>query len=65
MPTLPACVITNLSEPSTTSAITYKIQMRGLSTDAAIFVNRTKEDRDTANYEPRLTSSITVMEVLP
>lgn len=57
--------IMHLDSPSTTSAITFKIQMRGLSADAAIYVNRTQADRDTANYEPRLTSSITVMEVLP
>ena len=50
-----------LDTPSTTSATTYKIQ--AISSGATYYVNRTLTDRDTAQYDPRLASSITVMEI--
>ena len=51
-----------LDSPSTTSATTYKIQLRHY-TSGTWYVNRTHQDRDTANYEPRGTSVITLMEI--
>jgi hypothetical protein len=48
-----------LDSPSTTSAVTYKIQAR---TSNTLFVNRTGEDPDSIN-RGRTASSITVMEI--
>ena len=52
---------TFLDSPATTSATTYKIQM--ISSAAAYYINRTRSDRDTAQYDPRLASSITLIEI--
>jgi hypothetical protein len=49
-----------LDSPSTTSAITYKLQARVSSGTG--HVNRSATDSDNASY-PRVPSSITVMEV--
>ena len=51
-----------LDSPSTTSATTYKIQIRHYTT-GTWYVNRTHADRDNALYEPRGTSVITLTEV--
>ena len=51
-----------LDSPSTTSATTYKIQLRQYGTGAWL-INRSWSDRDNANYEPRSTSVITLMEI--
>ena len=51
-----------LDSPNTTSATTYKIQLRAATVDSA-FVNRTQEDDDGVNVEPRCSSVITAMEV--
>jgi hypothetical protein len=53
---------TFLDSPSTISAITYKIQCSS-STAVAVYLNRTYDDRNTSGYDPRGTSTITVMEV--
>ena len=52
-----------LDSPSSTSAITYSLYWRS---DGSVtsYLNRTHADRDTANFDPRGVSSITVMEVL-
>ena len=52
-----------LDAPSTTSAITYKIQMRGGDPVTVHYVNRSASDRDTANYESRAASSLIAMEI--
>ena len=52
---------TFLDSPSTTSATTYKIQM--ISSSATYYINRSNADRDTAQYDPRLASSITLIEI--
>lgn len=53
---------TYLDSPSSTSQLTYKIQWRtGYS--GTVYLNRTHNDRDNANYDARTASSITVMEV--
>ncbi len=49
-----------LDSPATTSATTYKVQMR--STSGTIYVNRSGDDGD-FNYYARTISSITVMEI--
>lgn len=55
--------ITYLDSPSTTSATTYKIQLRIGDTSQTAYINRTASDRNTANYEWRGVSNIVVMEV--
>ena len=52
-----------LDSPNTTSATTYKIQIRSYTTNHTWYVNRTHSDRDNAQYEPRGTSVITLMEI--
>lgn len=53
-------VHTFLDSPATTSAVTYKVQMR--VTGSTFFVNRTGADAD-ATFESRVVSTITVMEI--
>jgi hypothetical protein len=50
-----------LDSPSTTSPVTYKLQIVGLGSQT-LFVNRNARD-DNGDYEPRTVSSITVMEI--
>lgn len=52
-----------LDSPSTTSQITYKFQLRSYSSSYTAYINRTHQDRDNANYDPRTPSSITLMEI--
>ena len=49
-----------LDSPSSTSALTYKIQIT--AGGGSLYVNRTETDSDASSY-PRTTSSITVMEI--
>ena len=51
-----------LDSPSTTSATTYKIQMRSLNSGRNFYLNRHQADSDGVG-SPRTASSITVMEV--
>jgi hypothetical protein len=51
---------TFLDSPNTTSAVTYTFQVKSGTT---LYVNRTIGDRDTADYDARVTSSIIVMEI--
>jgi hypothetical protein len=50
-----------LDSPSTTSAITYSVQVRGENA-TTFYVNRTETDNDNAQYA-RASSTITCMEV--
>jgi len=50
-----------LDSPSTTSAVTYKVQFSANSTNTA-YINRTQADYDNTGYA-RGISSITVMEI--
>jgi hypothetical protein len=52
-----------LDSPSSTSAVTYKLQMRGGSNASAVYINRTGSDRDTADYEWRTPSTMVLMEI--
>ena len=52
-----------LDSPATTSAVTYKVQVRGNATPSAVYVNRAGTDTNASNY-PRGASSITAIEVL-
>ena len=52
-----------LDSPTTTSATTYKIQLQASAGGTAVYVNRSYSDRDTAGYDLRTASSITVMEI--
>jgi len=51
-----------LDSPNTTSATTYKLQMRSAYASKVIYVNRTYNDQDEV-YHGRSASTITVMEV--
>lgn len=51
-----------LDSPSTTSAITYKIQFYNQQTARISYINRSGVDTDNANYA-RAVSTITVMEI--
>jgi hypothetical protein len=51
-----------LDSPNTTSAVTYKIQIRRNGVSGIMYVNRNKNDGDSAT-EQRYASSITVMEI--
>ena len=51
----------HLDSPSTTSATTYKLQLKNLSS-ASLYINQSKNDGD-QTYIARAASSITVMEV--
>lgn len=53
--------VTFLDNPATTSATTYKVQVRVGSADT-VYVNRTATDTDVSAF-PRAVSSITVMEI--
>ena len=55
-----SCSTHFLDSPATTSATTYKVQMR--VTGSTHFLNRSQSDSNNSN-ESRTTSSITVMEV--
>lgn len=50
-----------LDSPGTSSSVTYKLQM--LASGGTQYVNRTLGDRDTAQYDARSASSITLMEI--
>jgi len=52
-----------LDSPSTTSSTTYSVMMRAANGTTTQYVNRTMEDRDTANFDSRVVSTITVMEI--
>jgi len=51
-----------LDSPATTSATTYKLQMKSDASLGAVYVNRNGNDPDTASYM-RCASTITVMEI--
>jgi len=51
-----------LDSPSSTSALTYKIQMRISESGTTGYINYTTNDTDNSGY-PRATCSITVMEI--
>ena len=51
-----------LDSPNTTSATTYKIQIRHYTT-GTWYVNRTHADRNLSGHEPRGTSILTLMEI--
>ena len=51
-----------LDSPATTSATTYKIQIRNGNGSGTLYINRNPNDSDNT-YIPRGTSSITVMEI--
>ena len=53
---------TFLDSPNTTSATTYKMQIR-CATAGNATVNKSYRDTDTVDYDPRVSSTITVMEV--
>ena len=51
-----------LDSPNTTSETTYKMQVR-CATSGHLRVNQTYRDTDTVDYDPRVSSTITVMEI--
>ena len=57
--------ITVLDAPATVSTLTYKVQGAGRSdaTNGYLYINRSQADRNTAAFDARGASSITVMEI--
>lgn len=51
-----------VDSPATTSSITYTIQLAG-STNVPGYLNRTHRDADTSGYDPRMASSLTILEI--
>lgn len=51
-----------LDSPSSTSALTYKIQIR-CATAGNAYINRSSRDSASTDYDVRLASTITVMEI--
>lgn len=51
-----------LDSPSTTSSVTYKLQLTG-NGSATQYVNRKARDANTTKDDYRMTSNITVMEI--
>tara|TARA_B100000424_G_C22898174_1_gene477739 strand:- start:44 stop:592 length:549 start_codon:yes stop_codon:yes gene_type:complete len=51
-----------LDSPNSTSEIVYKVQIQNY-TSYTSYINRTHSDRDTATYEPRTISHMTVQEI--
>lgn len=51
-----------LDSPATTSAVTYKLQVKSSNT-SQVHINRSGRDNDGSNYDGRATSSITVLEI--
>lgn len=51
-----------LDSPSSTSALTYKIQLR-CATSGNAYINRSHRDSASTDYDVRLASTITVMEI--
>ena len=60
--TMFSAAMTYLDSPATTSATTYKIQIKQLDAWGSTYVNQTGVDVDSVAY-PRGASSITVMEI--
>jgi hypothetical protein len=56
-------IVPFLDSPATTSAVTYKFQIRANTSGYTMCVNRNSSDTD-ASTTPRYASSITVVEVL-
>ena len=54
--------VTCLDSPASTDEITYSVMMRTANGNT-MYVNRTKEDRDTSSYDPRVISTLTLMEI--
>lgn len=52
-----------LDSPGSTDQQTYSVQARKGPNTVTLYVNRSVYDRDTADYEPRYTSTLTLMEV--
>ena len=53
-----------LDSPSTTNAITYKVQSANRADGVqTLYINRSESDRNTTSYDPRTVSYITVMEI--
>ena len=52
-----------LDSPNTTSATTYKLQIKTYSASHIAVINRNAVNLNYANFDPKSPSTITVMEV--
>ena len=52
-----------LDSPSSSTAITYKLQWHGGGGSPVAYLNRSSRDNDGAAYDGRATSSFTIMEI--
>ena len=58
-----AIAISVLDSPSTTSAVTYKVQLKRLEASGTVRVNALGNDNASASYSQRSASNITLMEI--
>lgn len=58
-----AITISVLDSPSTTSSVTYKVQLRRLEASGTVKVNALGNDNASAAYSQRGASNITLMEI--
>lgn len=54
--------ISHLDSPETVSAVTYSIQGRAATSDT-LYINRSQRDSASGGYDPRVASSITLIEI--
>lgn len=54
---------TFLDSPNTTSATTYQAYIKCRTSGHSVYVNRSSNDNNDSSYDPRTTSTITVMEI--
>jgi len=52
-----------LDSPATTSATTYKATICARTSGNTVYINRSGNDNNDITYDPRATSTITVMEI--
>jgi hypothetical protein len=58
-----AIPITYLDSPNTTSSVSYKIMLGARRTLDTVYINRSGNDNNAYTFDPRTTSTITVMEI--
>jgi len=60
---LPRQTAVYLDTPSTTSATTYKVQFSSTNVSYSVHINKSDRDQNNASNDPRMTSTITLMEI--
>jgi len=58
-----SCSASYIDAPSTTSAVTYKIQHSHINASSTFYINRSADDRDYTGYDNRNFSNVILMEI--